>query len=71
MKIREIIQPVLSVKEHELLSRAETIHQDPEIHTNPDRMRIIVRLMKMGLLRQLRSSSDVKYEVTEKGKNLL
>jgi hypothetical protein len=71
MKIKEIIQPVLTVKEHELLSRVETIHQDPEIHTNPNMMRMIIRLMKMGLLRQNRSSSEIKYEITEKCKNLL
>lgn len=79
MKIFDIIQPVLSVKEHELLKRASRIHEDPEIHTNPERQRMIFRLMRMGLLRQIRGDSmrsllpgkDTRYEVTEKGKVLL
>jgi len=71
MKIVDIIQPVLTVREHEMLSKAGRIHEDPDIHTKPDRMRMIVRLMKMGLLRQNRTAEVTTYEVTEKGKAVL
>ena len=70
MKIKEIIQPVLTVKEHEMLGKAEHIHEDPNIHTKPEVQRMILRLMKMGLMRQLRGDVTT-YEVTEKGQHVL
>jgi hypothetical protein len=69
MKLADI-QPILTVKERDLLKRASHFHEDPEIYTNPERMRMITRLMKMGLLRRLREP-NVHYEVTEKGETFI
>lgn len=66
MKVHDIIQPILTHRELELLQRVERVHEDPSIHTNPDLRRQITRLMKMGLVRMLHDR-DVHYEVTDKG----
>lgn len=71
MKVGEIIQPILTVKEFDMLKSAKRIHEDPNIHTDPGRMRTVMRLMKMGLLKQIRDSDVTRYEVTEKGKVLV
>lgn len=71
MKVTELIQPVLTLKELELLRGASKLHEDPELHLHPERQRLIFRLMKMGLLRQLRTDSLTKYELTEKGRFVL
>jgi hypothetical protein len=72
MKLSEIaqnIQPLLTVKERDLLKRAHKIHEDPNLHTHPEQQRLITRLMKMGLLRMFHDP-NVHYEVREKGKEL-
>jgi predicted transcriptional regulator len=73
MKLADLkeIQPILTIKEFELLKNAGRIHDDPNTHINPEQMRHIARLMKMGLLRQIRDSDEIRYEATEKGKVLL
>lgn len=71
MKVGEIIQPILTVKEYDTLKGAGRIHEDPTLHTDPERMRRLARLMNMGLLRQIRDPDVTRYEVTEKGKVLL
>jgi len=68
MKLQDI-QPILTSKEHSLLLRAESIHEDPNIHTNPDLQRSILRLMRMGLLSQVRGETTT-YKITEKGRIL-
>ena len=72
MKLTDLkdIQPVLSVKEHEMLLKAEHIHEDPNIHTHPDLQRRLARLMTMGLVRRIRTDSSATYERTEKGEEL-
>jgi hypothetical protein len=72
MKLSDLkdIQPILTVKEHEMLLKAEHIHEDPNVHTHPELQRRIARLMKMGLLRQNRTSEAITYERTEKGEEL-
>jgi len=73
MKLKDLknIQPILTIKEFELLKNAGRIHEDPTTHTNPEQMRHITRLMKMGLLRQIRDPDVTRYEATEKGNVLL
>ena len=70
MKLSDLknIQPILTGEEFELLKKAGHIHEDPNIYINPDRMRMVTRLMKMGLLQQIRDPNVIKYQVTEKGK---
>lgn len=65
------IQPILTIKEFELLKNAGRIHKDPTTHTNPEQMRHITRLMKMDLLKQIRDTDVTRYEPTEKGNVLL
>lgn len=72
MKLADLkdIEPILTVKEHEVLQKAEHIHEDPNLHTHPELQRRIARLMKMGLIRQNRTNEQVTYERTEKGEEV-
>ncbi len=69
MKLQDI-QPMLTVKEQEMLSKADHIHEDPKLHTDPSKMNTVTRLMRLGLLKQLREP-EIHYEVTPKGRAVL
>jgi len=71
MKLSDIknIEPVLTVKEHEVLTKAEHLHEDPHVYTHPKLQSRIRRLIMLGLIRK-QQGADI-YERTEKGEALL
>jgi DNA-binding MarR family transcriptional regulator len=73
MKLKDLkdIEPVLTIKQFELLKNVGRIHEDPTTYTKPEQMKHITRLIKLGLIKQIRDPDVTKYEATEKGKALL
>ena len=72
MKLSDLktIEPMLSVKEYDLLKRADTLHQDSNIHIDPSKKTMIDRLIKLGYMKRLRGDVE-QYEVTDRGKELI
>ena len=71
MKLDDLIKPTLSMQEAELLHRAEKIHQDPQFHVDPKYQQRVLRLIKLGLLRRLKTDGEIHYERTLSGQEFV